>query len=157
MLIQENADTFNDPGTPVPTAAQNLTARYTQLTSEAIAADGHQGSAIEHNIALVPAERRSTRQSRLSSGQGTVKREVPLAMRPSRKRKTRSVASRSGLRISRRRVDYGSDESDFMDQDSEDEVGDGISQLKGGRDTSDEEEDEGYSDNEEEDDDDLYS
>ncbi|KAJ1903107.1 hypothetical protein LPJ81_003238 [Coemansia sp. IMI 209127] len=36
VLIRANADTFNDPGTPVPLAAQQLMERYTQLLDQAL-------------------------------------------------------------------------------------------------------------------------
>ncbi|KAJ1665979.1 hypothetical protein IW140_000595 [Coemansia sp. RSA 1813] len=35
-LIQDNADTFNDPGTPVPISAQQLMSKYAQLLDQAL-------------------------------------------------------------------------------------------------------------------------
>ncbi|KAJ2454103.1 hypothetical protein GGF42_003678, partial [Coemansia sp. RSA 2424] len=186
-LIQENADTFNDPGTLVPIAAQQLVTQYAQKVSQVL---GHSGEAADvesgsngagyddrYDPAMSPpVARRSTRSSAMPNGHrtaSTIRRGASpvAAVRQSRKRKPQSAATRSSHRVSRRRVDNGSDESDFMDQDFEGDRqgssgGGGSRRLGRGKSSAfdeDEEEsddDDGYSENgsgDDDDDDDLYS
>ncbi|KAI9501678.1 hypothetical protein GGI26_004209 [Coemansia sp. RSA 1358] len=115
-LIQENADTFNDPGTPVPIAAQKLAVEYRQLLDQATnnepsvngdEDDSDNGAYLRRQSTnsqqqrqrqwSQPSPKRPTRGSRRSlSGQSraaTIKSEDQYAFNRSqrtRKRKTRS-------------------------------------------------------------------
>ncbi|KAI8324331.1 hypothetical protein GQ54DRAFT_296189 [Martensiomyces pterosporus] len=134
-LIQENADTFNDPGTPVPIAAQRLIARYRQLLDQALGSKKTPDSEDAEDGLPAPAPlpsptRQSTRLRRTSTNRQPEHAE-PRPSARARKRKTRST-SRSGRRASRRRIDNVSDESDYMDPiDVDGEVGHSDAQFDG--------------------------
>ncbi|KAJ1885040.1 hypothetical protein LPJ66_010320, partial [Kickxella alabastrina] len=130
-LIQENADTFNDPGTLVPMAAQRMTAQYQLMLDQAIGSandgdDSNDSARGASQQSLVPSPTgRHTRESRrltstVRAGDAAaaavsavyIKSESPINTRQSRKRKSRSP-SRSARRSSRRRIENDSEGSDY--------------------------------------------
>ncbi|KAJ2802838.1 hypothetical protein H4S07_004599, partial [Coemansia furcata] len=168
-LIKENAETFNDPGTLVPTAAQQLVTQYAQQVSQVLGNSGLvegnvNGAEHDHyNDEASPVARRSTRRSStVPNGHLAVSPVAPTASaRQSRKRKPRTVAAKPSRRVYRRRVDNGSDESDFVDQTSEEDphrgAGGGSRRLRGNNRAFDEDEEESEDDAYSDDDDDLYT
>ncbi|KAJ1878397.1 hypothetical protein LPJ57_003435, partial [Coemansia sp. RSA 486] len=153
-LIQQNADTFNDPGTIVPIAAQKMISRYTQMLHRLlnVSADTDEGQTSnyarrasgsqESPSSRVRASRRLTSSQRSGAiaaaavAAMTIKNEGPSESRRLRKRKATSLsATRSSRRASRRRLDIDSDGSDF-DAQSE------ISHLDNNDDDDDQDEDE---------------
>ncbi|KAJ2597814.1 hypothetical protein GGF39_002897, partial [Coemansia sp. RSA 1721] len=153
-LIQQNADTFNDPGTIVPIAAQKMISRYTQMLHRLLnaSADTDEGQTSNYSrrasgsqespSSRVRASRRLTSSQRSGAiaaaavAAMTIKNEGPSEPRRLRKRKATSLsATRSSRRASRRRLDIDSDGSDF-DAQSE------ISHLDNNDDDDDQDEDE---------------
>ncbi|KAJ1964885.1 hypothetical protein GGI12_001146 [Dipsacomyces acuminosporus] len=125
-LIQENADTFNDPGTPVPLAAQQLVASYKRLLDQAL------GSSENGQHAPEPADTSRRQPSRLRRASSSIQRlDIVEPQPPTRLRKRRIEPSRrSERRTSRRRIDNDSDgsfsdmnaqSSDYEDQQEEEE------------------------------------
>ncbi|KAJ2804409.1 hypothetical protein H4R20_002520, partial [Coemansia guatemalensis] len=144
-LIQENADIFNDPGTLVPIAAQQLMSSYHEkMGSE------HDAEALDQSSPSTSRRTRRTSTSRRNSSM-SVKAEP---VRSSRKRKSR-MSGRQNRRSSRRRLQFddGSDDSDARSStNSVDALSDTQYSVDGSED-----EFTGAGNSEEEDDDDLYA
>ncbi|KAJ1725036.1 hypothetical protein LPJ53_000762 [Coemansia erecta] len=185
LLIQENADTFNDPETPVPIAAQKLVTHYhrmldeitkTNVKSESDSnsdsdSDSDSDEAVQASLQAIErgSSRKRTRENRQGSfntrsGKSaaaamaamTIKSESPDSPRTrSRKRKVQS-SGRTTRRVSRRRMsNSGSDESEFERNYREDNDNDDDDAQYG--EEEDEDESDLYNEDEDDDNDDLYS
>ncbi|KAJ2079208.1 hypothetical protein H4R24_003932 [Coemansia sp. RSA 988] len=143
-LIQENADIFNDPGTLVPIAAQQLLSTYQEKM-----ASKHNTEALDYSS---PSTSRRTRRASLSHRNAVVSIKVEPSGR-SRKRKSR-LSGRQNRRSSRRRLQF--DDSDNSDYRSSTNSVDAMSDKQYSVDGSEDDfADAGNS--EEEEDDDLYA
>ncbi|KAJ2736783.1 hypothetical protein IW152_000537 [Coemansia sp. BCRC 34962] len=128
-LILVNARTYNDPDSIVVFEALRLATKYSERVREVLGGDGLiEGSGSVENghydqEMSQPEARRSTRRSsNVPNGQPAV---TPVATRQTRKRKHEPElpATRQSLRAVRRRANNGSDESDLVDRDPEEDEG----------------------------------
>ncbi|KAJ2516446.1 hypothetical protein GGI11_003448 [Coemansia sp. RSA 2049] len=94
-LIQDNADTFNDPGTPVPIAAQQLMAKYKQLLDRALENGPHaRGTGSDESDGFESDSQNSGRLQYSSSRQRNG-RPQPAVQSSSPRRQTRGSSRRS--------------------------------------------------------------
>ncbi|KAJ2691699.1 hypothetical protein H4R19_006305, partial [Coemansia spiralis] len=104
-LIQENADIFNDPGTPVPLAAQRLVTSYHEQLARALGDAGP--AAPPAATSTAPRTAAPPRPRRRSS-----------RLEPPRKRKSPADGDTLVRRSTRLRVDDGAGPSDYVEPSS---------------------------------------
>ncbi|KAJ2887513.1 hypothetical protein FB639_001261 [Coemansia asiatica] len=120
-LIQQNADTFNDPGTVVPIAAQKLISRYSQLLSQALSSsanDADQSQTLSSSrlraSRRLTSSRRSGAMAAAAVAAVTIKGEEGSSeTRRLRKRKAAASTRSTRQPSRRRRLANDSDGSDF--------------------------------------------